>query len=230
MDRHPRAAGLRRAGGCVADPRPLAARHGAGRRGVAPVGPARAALAGPDRSAPSAAAAARWRRCARSWSPLVAVLVFGGLFASGDAIVGSWLGSVLPDVRGSLLLRLFVLLAVGGTVLAASYLALNPPTVDPCASTTTRAAPLRVARARAAGRRGVRAVPGRPGRGGLRRPRLRTPGHRADLRRLRPPGLRPADPGHPADAAGGVGGGAQGRARRRPTAGGCAGRSARCAC
>jgi hypothetical protein len=62
---------------------------------------------------------------------LVAVLVFGGLFASGDAIVGSWLGSVVPDVRGSLLLRLFVVLAVGGTVLAASYLALNPPSVDP---------------------------------------------------------------------------------------------------
>ncbi len=62
---------------------------------------------------------------------LVALLVFGGLFASGDAIVGSWLGSVLPDVRGSVLLRLFVVLAVGGTVLAASYLALNPPSVDP---------------------------------------------------------------------------------------------------
>jgi two-component system sensor histidine kinase BaeS len=62
---------------------------------------------------------------------LVAVLVFGALFASGDAIVGSWVGAALPDVRGSVLLRLFVVLAVGGIVLAASYLALNPPDTDP---------------------------------------------------------------------------------------------------
>ncbi len=60
----------------------------------------------------------------------LAVLVFGLLFATADAIVGHWLSLVLPDVRGSLVLRLFVMVAVGGTVLAAAYLALNPPSVD----------------------------------------------------------------------------------------------------
>jgi signal transduction histidine kinase len=60
----------------------------------------------------------------------LAVLVFGLLFATGDAIVGHWLGLVLPDVRGTLVLRLFVTVAVAGTVLAAAYLALNPPSVD----------------------------------------------------------------------------------------------------
>ncbi len=58
------------------------------------------------------------------------VLVFGLLFASGDAIVGHWVGSVLPDVQDSLALRLFLVVAVGGTVLAAAYLAINPPPVE----------------------------------------------------------------------------------------------------
>ena len=58
------------------------------------------------------------------------VLVFGLLFASGDAIVGHWVSSVLPDVEDSLVLRLFIVVAVGGTVLAAAYLALNPPSVE----------------------------------------------------------------------------------------------------
>ena len=60
----------------------------------------------------------------------LAVLVFGALFASADAIVGSWVDVVVPDVEGSVVLRVFVMVAVGGSVLAASYLALNPPTVD----------------------------------------------------------------------------------------------------
>jgi two-component system, OmpR family, sensor histidine kinase BaeS len=58
------------------------------------------------------------------------VLVFGGLFASGDAIFGHWIDAVVPDIRGSLVLRLFVTVAVGGVVLAAAYLALNPPPVE----------------------------------------------------------------------------------------------------
>jgi len=58
------------------------------------------------------------------------VLVFGVLFASGDAIFGHWVDTVVPDVRGSVLLRLFVMVAVAGVVLAAAYLALNPPNVE----------------------------------------------------------------------------------------------------
>jgi hypothetical protein len=60
----------------------------------------------------------------------LAVLVFGVLFATGDAIVGHWLSLVLPDLGEGVLLRVFVAVAVAGTVLAAAYLALNPPTVE----------------------------------------------------------------------------------------------------
>ena len=58
------------------------------------------------------------------------VVVFGALFASGDAIFATWISAIVPDVRGSLVLRLFVAVAVAGIVLAAAYLALNPPTVE----------------------------------------------------------------------------------------------------
>ena len=61
---------------------------------------------------------------------VLALLVFGVLFASGDAIFGHWVSAVLPDVQGALLLRIFVMLAVAGTVLAAAYLSLNPPSVN----------------------------------------------------------------------------------------------------
>jgi hypothetical protein len=61
---------------------------------------------------------------------VLGVLVFGVLFASGDAIFGTWVDAALPDIRGSLLLRLFVMVAVAGVVLAAAYLALNPPRVE----------------------------------------------------------------------------------------------------
>ncbi len=63
---------------------------------------------------------------------LVALVVFGGLFASGDAIFGSWAERVLPSVEiaDSLVLRSFVWFFVGGVVLAACYLALNPPRVE----------------------------------------------------------------------------------------------------
>jgi two-component system sensor histidine kinase BaeS len=58
---------------------------------------------------------------------VLALLVFGVLFATGDAIVGHWLSLVLPDVEEGVLLRIFVTVAVTGLVLAAAYLALNPP-------------------------------------------------------------------------------------------------------
>jgi hypothetical protein len=61
---------------------------------------------------------------------LLGVLVFGLLFASGDAIFGHWVDALLPDVQDLLALRLFVTVAVGGIVLAAAYLALNPPGVE----------------------------------------------------------------------------------------------------
>ncbi|GAB3665711.1 hypothetical protein GCM10027596_32140 [Nocardioides korecus] len=61
---------------------------------------------------------------------LVAVLVFGLLFATGDAIVGHWVSLLLPHPGGSFLLRVFTAVAVGGVVLAAAYLALNPPLVS----------------------------------------------------------------------------------------------------
>ena len=64
------------------------------------------------------------------WS-LVAVVVFGLLFASADAVFAEWVGAVVPDLRlDSFVLRAFLTVAVGGMVLAAAYLALNPPRVE----------------------------------------------------------------------------------------------------
>ncbi len=59
----------------------------------------------------------------------LALLVFGVLFATGDAIVGHWLSLVLPDLEEGVVLRAFVAVAVTGVVLAAAYLSLNPPTL-----------------------------------------------------------------------------------------------------
>ncbi|HRD61683.1 DUF4153 domain-containing protein [uncultured Nocardioides sp.] len=59
------------------------------------------------------------------------VLVFGLLFVSADAIVASWVDAVLPDLSvDSVVLRVFVAVAVAGLTLAAAYLALNPPAVE----------------------------------------------------------------------------------------------------
>ncbi|MEU4602236.1 DUF4153 domain-containing protein [Kribbella sp. NPDC023972] len=64
------------------------------------------------------------------WS-LLAVLVFGLLFASADAVFAEWAGAVVPDLElDSFVLRAFVTVAVGGVVLAATYLGLNPPKVE----------------------------------------------------------------------------------------------------
>ena len=64
------------------------------------------------------------------WSVL-GLIVFGALFASADALVAEWLDAVLPDLTlDTFVLRSFVAVAVGGAVLAASYLALNPAQVD----------------------------------------------------------------------------------------------------
>ncbi|XBB66519.1 DUF4153 domain-containing protein [Nocardioides sp. WV_118_6] len=64
------------------------------------------------------------------WSAL-GLVVFGALFASADALVAEWLGAVVPDLSAeNVVLRGFVTVAVGGTVLAAAYLALNPPRLE----------------------------------------------------------------------------------------------------
>jgi signal transduction histidine kinase len=65
------------------------------------------------------------------WS-LLGLFVFGALFASADPLVREWGSDLLPDLSlGSAVLRAFVTVAVGGAVLAASYVGLNPPHVDP---------------------------------------------------------------------------------------------------
>lgn len=65
------------------------------------------------------------------WS-LLGVAVFGLLFASADAVFAQWAGAVVPDLTlDTVVLRGFLTVAVGGVVLAAAYLALNPPRVEP---------------------------------------------------------------------------------------------------
>lgn len=65
-----------------------------------------------------------------AWSVL-AVVVFGLLFASADALVASWLGALVPDWDlDTFAVRAFLAAAVFAVVLAAAYLALNPPRTD----------------------------------------------------------------------------------------------------
>ena len=62
---------------------------------------------------------------------LAALVIFGGLFASGDAIFGSWVSAVVPDLNvDGFVQRAFIAFVVGGVVLAATYLAINPPQVE----------------------------------------------------------------------------------------------------
>jgi hypothetical protein len=61
----------------------------------------------------------------------LAVLVFGLLFVSADAVVASWVDVVLPDLTiDAIVQRVFIAVAVAGATLAAAYLALNPPNVQ----------------------------------------------------------------------------------------------------
>ena len=70
-----------------------------------------------------------------AWS-LLGVVVFGLLFASADAVFATWAAAVVPDLRlDSFVLRAFLTVAVGGVVLASTYLALNPPRVEPTVGT-----------------------------------------------------------------------------------------------
>ncbi|MDH2415325.1 DUF4153 domain-containing protein [Nocardioides sp. CER19] len=62
---------------------------------------------------------------------IAGLLVFGLLLVSADAVLAEWVDAALPDLTvDTVVLRAFVLVAVGGAVLAAAYLALNPPQVD----------------------------------------------------------------------------------------------------
>jgi signal transduction histidine kinase len=58
------------------------------------------------------------------------LVLFGGLFASGDAVFGSWASSVVPDLAwDSLVARGFVWFFAAGVTLTGCYVALNPPPV-----------------------------------------------------------------------------------------------------
>ncbi|KGN38283.1 DUF4153 domain-containing protein [Knoellia subterranea] len=60
----------------------------------------------------------------------IGLVLFGGLFASGDAIFGSWAQSIVPDLRwDNIIARIFVFVFVAGVALAGAYLALNPPKI-----------------------------------------------------------------------------------------------------
>lgn len=62
---------------------------------------------------------------------VLGLLVFGALFVSADALLAEWVEALLPDLTlDSFVQRAFIAVFVGGTVLAAAYLALNPPRVD----------------------------------------------------------------------------------------------------
>lgn len=64
------------------------------------------------------------------WSAL-GLLVFGLLFASADALFAEWVSFLVPDLRAdTFVLRAFLTVAVGGVVLAAAYVGLNPPRVE----------------------------------------------------------------------------------------------------
>jgi len=59
---------------------------------------------------------------------LALLAVFGGLFASADALFSSWADTVVPDLGADVVVaRAFVLVAVAGATLAFAYVGINPP-------------------------------------------------------------------------------------------------------
>ncbi len=62
---------------------------------------------------------------------VIVLVVFGALFASGDALFGAWADAVVPslDLAG-FTFRTFVFVLAGGILLAGCYLSLNPPRVN----------------------------------------------------------------------------------------------------
>ncbi|GAA3620812.1 hypothetical protein GCM10022199_26560 [Marihabitans asiaticum] len=61
---------------------------------------------------------------------MVLLIVFGGLLASSDAVLGSWLSALTPQVSDDVVVRIFTLVFFAGVTLCGAYLAINPPTVD----------------------------------------------------------------------------------------------------
>jgi hypothetical protein len=62
---------------------------------------------------------------------LAALVVFGALFASADALFAEWVDAVVPDLTvDTLIARVVLLVVVGGITLAAAYVAMNPPHVE----------------------------------------------------------------------------------------------------
>ncbi len=101
---------------------------------AAPVAVPLAALRGLPwlgRSLETGGGAVSWRVARTTLVSLALVLVFGTLLGSADALYGSWLGRLVPDLRvDTLFARGFSTFVVGGVTLAALYVALNPPQVD----------------------------------------------------------------------------------------------------
>ena len=70
----------------------------------------------------------RHRDSLAAWTMVAPAL----LFASADPLLAAWVRALLPDWRmDNLILRGFIFVAFGGSLLGACYLALNPPRVDP---------------------------------------------------------------------------------------------------
>ncbi|MFI5625650.1 DUF4153 domain-containing protein [Nocardioides sp. NPDC051685] len=62
---------------------------------------------------------------------LLGLVIFGLLFTTADAVLGSWVDKFVPDVRpDTFAARIFMTVFVFGVVLAAAYLAVNPPRID----------------------------------------------------------------------------------------------------
>lgn len=93
----------------------------AGLRGMPWLGRSVRALAGPGQGLAVARTAL---------ASLLAAVVFGLLFASADAVFGRWFLALAPATGDVVVARIFVAVAVGGVVLAAAYLSLNPPRTE----------------------------------------------------------------------------------------------------
>ncbi|GAB4076811.1 DUF4153 domain-containing protein [Nostocoides australiense] len=80
------------------------------------------------RSLARSGTAATWWRVARTATiSLLALAIFGSLFASADAIFGHWVDVLIPDLTvDTFVARLFVGIFFGGFALAGMYLAINP--------------------------------------------------------------------------------------------------------
>ncbi|HSF97640.1 MAG TPA: DUF4153 domain-containing protein [Ornithinibacter sp.] len=69
---------------------------------------------------------------------LVALALFGGLFATGDAVFGAWTEALVPDLRwDTIIARTFILTLISGVALTGAYLALNPPNIADAALPAT---------------------------------------------------------------------------------------------